>query len=135
VQASGGTIQSGGNITITAGQSASNIGGNVAAGGNLTVTAPVTYAQGVLGYTAIDQDRGFKAFFGSTWAELIATDIGGGWSANGLLTLVGQGVINGGSFTSASSTTASNGIVTVRSPSTQPVTLGSHLGLTTWWWQ
>jgi len=135
VQATGGVIQSGADINITAGQSAANVGGNVFAQGNLTVTAPVTYAQGVTGYTALDQNRGFKAFFGSSWAELISTDMGGAWSADGLLSLFGQGVINGGVFSGAVSTTASNGIVTLRSPTTQPVTLGGHLGLTTWLWQ
>lgn len=63
VTANGGTIQTGGRIAITAGTSASNIGGTVLAGGDLSVTAPVTYAQGVTGYSAINQDRGFKAIF------------------------------------------------------------------------
>lgn len=131
----GGTIQSGTDISIDAGTSASNIGGNVFATGNIDVSAPVTYAQGVTGYSAINQDRGFKAFFGSTWAQIIATDVGGGFTADGLVTLTGDGVIDGGSFNGGTGVTATGGITTVRVPSTTPVTIGEHLGLTTWWWR
>jgi filamentous hemagglutinin family protein len=131
----GGTIQSGSDITIKAGTVASNVGGNVFAAGNLAVDAPITYAQGVTGYSAINQDHGFKAFFGSTWAQIIATDVGGGFTADGLLSLTGQGVIDGGSFSGGTGTTAAGGIKTVRAPSTTPVVLGQHLGLTTWWWR
>ncbi|CAE6859429.1 hypothetical protein R75461_07902 [Paraburkholderia nemoris] len=131
----GGTIQSGSDITITAGTSASNIGGNVYAGGNLTVNAPITYAQGVTGYSAINQDRGFKAFFGSTWAQIIATDVGGGFTADGQVTLTGDGVIDGGYFTGGKGVSARGGLTTVRAPTTTPVQLGEHLGLTTWWWR
>jgi hypothetical protein len=63
----GGTIQAGGNIGIKAGTVARNVGGNVFANGDIKVDAPLTYAQGVTGYSAINQHRGFKAFFGSTW--------------------------------------------------------------------
>jgi filamentous hemagglutinin family protein len=131
----GGTIQSGADIAIKAGTAASNVGGNVFAAGNLAVDAPITYAQGVTGYSAINQDHGFKAFFGSTWAEIIATDVGGGFTADGLLSLTGQGVIDGGSFSGGTGTTAAGGITTVRAPSTTPVQLDQHLGLTTWWWR
>jgi filamentous hemagglutinin family protein len=128
----GGTIQTGGNVAITAGTSASNIGGNVHAGGNLDVTAPVTYAQGVTGYSAINQDRGFKAFFGSTWAQIIATDVGGGFTADGLVTLTGDAIIDGGYISGGKGASATGGITTVRAPSTTPVQIGQHLGLTTW---
>ncbi|QCP55087.1 filamentous hemagglutinin N-terminal domain-containing protein [Trinickia violacea] len=130
----GGTIQSGANIAITASTTASDIGGNVFAQGNLHVTAPVTYAQGVTGYSAINQDHGFKAFFGSTWAQIIAFDIGGGFTADGLVTLTGDGVIDGGYFSGGTGVSATGGITTVRAPHTTPVQIGQHLGLTTWWW-
>ncbi|MGF6604912.1 filamentous hemagglutinin family protein, partial [Paraburkholderia sp. GAS448] len=104
----GGTIQSGADISITAGTSAANIGGNVFAGGNISVIAPVTYAQGVTGYSAINQDRGFKAFFGSTWAQILATDVGGGFAADGLVTLVGDGVIDGGYISGGKGTSATD---------------------------
>ncbi|WP_322009722.1 hypothetical protein [Paraburkholderia sp. J12] len=130
----GGTIQSGQNVSITAGTSATNAGGNVYALGDLSVNAPVTYATGVPGYSAINQDRGFKAFFGSTWAQIIATDIGGGFTADGLVTLTGDAIINGGYISGGKGTNATGGITTVSAPSTTPVQIGQHLGLTTWWW-
>lgn len=141
----GGTIQAGtpkgspnpsvNNVTIKAGTVARNIGGNVYATGNINVNAPITYAQGVTGYSAINQDHGFKAFFGSTWAELIAMDVGGGFSADGQVRLTGEGVIDGGSFSAGNGVTAAGGITTVRAPSRTPVTIDQHLGLTTWWWR
>lgn len=131
----GGTIQAGGNIGIKAGAVARNVGGNVFATGNIKVDAPVTYAQGVTGYSAINQHRGFKAFFGSTWAQIIAMDIGGGFTANGSVTLTGDGMIDGGSFSGGKGVTAAGGITTVRAPSRTPVQIDQHLGLTTWWWR
>ncbi|WP_230958818.1 filamentous hemagglutinin N-terminal domain-containing protein [Burkholderia stagnalis] len=131
----GGTIQAGGNIGIKAGTIARNIGGNVFATGNIKVDAPVTYAQGVTGYSAINQHRGFKAFFGSTWAQIIAMDIGGGFTANGSVTLTGDGVIDGGNISGGKGVTAAGGITTVRAPSRTPVQIDQHLGLTTWWWR
>ena len=131
----GGTIQAGGNIGIKAGTAARNVGGNVFATGDIKVDAPITYAQGVTGYSAINQHRGFKAFFGSTWAQIIAMDVGGGFTANGNVTLTGDGVIDGGSFSGGKGVTAGGGITTVRAPSRTPVQIDQHLGLTTWWWR
>ncbi|MDN7682997.1 filamentous hemagglutinin N-terminal domain-containing protein [Burkholderia cenocepacia] len=131
----GGTIQAGGNIGIKAGTVARNIGGNVFATGDIKVDAPITYAQGMTGYSAINQHRGFKAFFGSTWAQIIAMDVGGGFTANGSVTLTGDGVIDGGSFSGGKGVTAVGGITTVRAPSRTPVQIDQHLGLTTWWWR
>ncbi|WP_239170804.1 MULTISPECIES: filamentous hemagglutinin N-terminal domain-containing protein [Burkholderia cepacia complex] len=131
----GGTIQAGGNIGIKAGTVARNVGGNVFANGDIKVDAQVTYAQGVTGYSAINQHCGFKAFFGSTWAQIIAMDIGGGFTANGSVTLTGDGVIEGGSFNGGKGVTAAGGITTVRAPSRTPVQSDQHLGLTTWWWR
>ncbi|NML35219.1 two-partner secretion domain-containing protein [Paraburkholderia antibiotica] len=128
----GGTIQSGADLSITAGNVARNLGGNVSASGDLDVTAPVTYAQGVAGYSAINQDHGFKAFFGSTWAQIIATDIGGGFSADGAVHLTGDAIVDGGSISGANGVSATGTITTVRAPSTTPVQIGQHLGLTTW---
>jgi hypothetical protein len=100
---------------------------------DLTVDAPVTYAQGVTGYTAINQDRGFKAFFGSTWAQIIATDIGGGFTADGLVTLIGDALVDGGSIAGGEGVTGGH-VAMLRAPTTTPVSIGQHLGLTTWWW-
>ena len=134
VSTTGGTLSAGGNINIRAGTVAENIGGEVLAVGNLTVTAPKVRAVGITGYTALARDRGFKAFFGDTWARLYAADVGGAWLAGNALTINGQGQIEGGSF-DGQTVTASNGIATVRAKSRQPVSIESHLGLTSWLWQ
>ncbi|ANH72177.1 filamentous hemagglutinin family N-terminal domain protein [Ralstonia insidiosa] len=134
VTTTGGTISAGGNLTINAGTMAENIGGQVLSVGNLTVTSPKVRAVGITGYTALARDRGFKAFFGDTWARLYAADVGGSWLALGGLTINGQGQIEGGSF-DGQTVAASNGIVTVRAKSRQPVSIESHLGLTSWLWQ
>lgn len=128
----GGTIQAGGNVGITAGTSAANIGGNVYAQGDLTVDAPLTYATGVTGYSSINQDRGFKAFFGSSWAQLIAMDVGGGFTADGLVTLTGDALINGGYISGGKGVNGQ--VTTLRAPSRTPVQIGQHLGLMTWLW-
>lgn len=124
----GGSLSASGNINISAGQEAANIGGNVLALGDLTVTAPVIYAQGVTGYRAYSQS-GMKTWFGSSWARLYATDIGGSWLAANKLTLNGQGVIAGGSFTGMAELLANNGIVTVRTPQRDQVSIENSLGL------
>ncbi|PFH10112.1 filamentous hemagglutinin family protein [Collimonas sp. PA-H2] len=136
VQSVGGNISAGNNINITAGTSASNIGGTVtAAAGNLTVTAPTVLAQGVLGYRAYEQSRGFKSWFGDTWAQLYAMDVGGSWMANvGKIIIDGQEVIDGGSFSGAGGVTATGGVLTLKNPQNDPVTINRHLGLISWLW-
>lgn len=129
----GGTLTASGNISITAGTEAVNIGGDVLALGNLTVTAPRIYAQGVVGYRAYSQS-GMKTWFGSSWARLYATDTGGSWLAGNKLVLNGQGVINGGSFTGTTETIATNGILTLRAPRRDPVSIESHLGMGSGLW-
>jgi adhesin HecA-like repeat protein len=135
VSTTGGAISAGGNLTIQAGTLAENIGGQVLSVADLTVTAPKVRAVGITGYTALARDRGFKAFFGDTWARLYAADVGGSWLAmGGALTINGQGQIEGGSF-DGRTVTASNGITTVRARSRQSVSVESHVGLTSWLWQ
>lgn len=124
----GGSLSASGNININAGQEAANIGGNVLALGDLTVTAPVIYAQGVTGYRAYSQS-GMKTWFGSSWARLYATDIGGSWLAANKLKLNGQGVIDGGSFTGMAELVANNGIVSLRTPQRGQVSIENSLGL------
>jgi hypothetical protein len=68
-------------------------------------------------------------------AQIIAMDIGGGFTANGSVTLTGDGVIDGGSFSGANGVTAAGGITTLRTPARTPVQIDQHLGLTTWWWR
>ncbi|EEF24576.1 conserved hypothetical protein, partial [Ricinus communis] len=128
----GGTIQSGKDLSITAGNVARNIGGNVFALGDIKVSAPITYAQGVTGYSAINQDRGFKAFFGSSWAQIVAMDVGGDFVANGSVTFTGGAIIDGGSVTGGKGTSAAGATTTVRPPMRTPVQIGQHLGLSSW---
>ncbi|WP_338065177.1 filamentous hemagglutinin N-terminal domain-containing protein [Trinickia diaoshuihuensis] len=134
VQPFGGMIQGNGDIAITAGAQAQNIGGFVDSfGGNLTIAAPTIVARGILGYSAYNRDFGLKAWFGNSWATLYANDDGGIFeAASGQVTLVGQGVVDGGSFSGAGGVTATNGIVTISAPRQQPVRIGSHLGLVSW---
>ncbi|MCI1016884.1 filamentous hemagglutinin N-terminal domain-containing protein [Herbaspirillum sp. C7C2] len=129
----GGTLSASGNIAIRAGTEAVNIGGDVTALGDLSITAPSTYAQGVLGYRAYSQS-GMKSWFGSNWARLYATDIGGSWLAANKLTLNGQGIISGGSFAGLSQVIAANGIWTIRAARRDPVSIESSLGLGSGLW-
>ncbi|MFJ4291933.1 filamentous hemagglutinin N-terminal domain-containing protein [Cupriavidus sp. NPDC089707] len=129
----GGLLSAGGDIEIQAGKAAINAGGQVMAMGDLTVTAPVTYATGITGYTAIARGRGFKAFFGDTWARLYAMDVGGSWMARGHTQIDGDTVADGGSFDGAV-TIAGNATVT-RPRQRDPVTIENHLGLTSWFWR
>jgi hypothetical protein len=133
VASHGGTLTASGNISITAGTEAVNIGGEVLALGDLTVSAPRIYAQGVVGYRAYTQS-GMKTWFGSSWARLYATDTGGTWTAGNKLTLNGQGVIDGGSFTGLAELIASNGILTLRTPHRDPVSIEHSLGLGSGLW-
>ncbi|MNK92346.1 hypothetical protein D3C87_1124660 [compost metagenome] len=130
---SGGLLSAGGDIDITAGRVAENIGGRVLAVGNLSVNAPVTYATGVTGYTAIARDRGFKVFFGDTWARLYAMDVGGSWMATGRTRLSGDAVIDGGSLDGE--VTVAGTTTVVRPRQQDPVSIESHVGLTSWAWR
>jgi filamentous hemagglutinin family protein len=136
VQSHGGLMSASKDIAITAGSAAVNLGGRVLALDNLSVTAPNVYARGVVGYSAYQRDRGFKAWFGDTWARLYAMDVGGTWTANsGKLTIHGQGVIDGGSFAGSAGVDASDAIITKRPASRDPVTIENHLGLSAWLWR
>lgn len=129
----GGLLSAGGGIDITAGKAAENIGGRVLAIGDLSVNAPVTYASGVTGYTAIARDRGFKVFFGDTWARLYATDLGGSWMATGRTRIGGDAIVEGGSI---DGDVAIAGATTISRPrQQQPVSVESHLGMTSWLWR
>jgi filamentous hemagglutinin family protein len=134
IQSFGGQIEANGDIAITAGAQAVNVGGNVyTQNGNLTVSAPIVRAQGVIGYTAYNRDIGLKAWFGNSWAAIYAADDGGLFeAASGQVTLVGQGVIDGGVFSGAKGVTATNGVLTLAPPYRQPVGIGNHLGLVSW---
>ena len=130
VQAYGGQIRAGKNITLSAGESISNVGGSVAAIGDMTLNAPTVTASSVVGYTSHNRNHGLKQWFGSTWAAIFAADSGGLFHAGtGTLTIAGEGMIDGGAFIGAQGVSASAGIVTRRAPYRQPVTIDHSLGL------
>lgn len=129
----GGLLSAGGNIDIQAGNVAANVGGRVLALGDLRVDAPVTYATGITGYSAIARDRGFKAFFGDTWARLYAMDVGGSWMAAGRTTVSGDTVTNGGSFDG--DVAIAGNAATLRPRQRDPVSIDNRLGLTSWFWK
>ncbi|AJC23301.1 hypothetical protein RO07_12355 [Pandoraea pulmonicola] len=130
----GGQMQAAGGISLSAGQSASNVGGNVIAwGGDLSIVAPLVTAQGLMGYTAFNGTRGLKAWFGNHWAAIYAQNDGGLFSAaSGEVALTGRGVIKGGVISGAKGVRATQGIETAYVPYREPVRIGTHLGLTTW---
>ncbi|MGS1048109.1 filamentous hemagglutinin N-terminal domain-containing protein [Burkholderia glumae] len=135
VQALGGVIEAGTDITLKAGKQITNIGGMVYAIHNLRLDAPVTLAQAVLGYSTINRTSDLKAWFGNSWAAIYATDTGGIFDSElGQVALTGEGRIDGGAFNAPGGVTAAGGIVTLRAPRRDPVTIGAgnHLGLVSW---
>lgn len=129
----GGLLSAGGNIDIRAGDSAANVGGRVLALGNLLVVAPLTYAVGLANYTPLARDRGFKAFFGDTWARLYAADVGGNWIAVGRGRIDGDAVIEGGSVDGDVEIAGDTAVVRPRLRT--PVAVENHLGMTSWLWR
>lgn len=129
----GGLLSAGGNIDIRAGAAASNVGGRVLALGELNVVAPVVYAAALTGYTALARDRGFKAFFGDTWARLYAADMGGNWIAASRGRIAGDTIVDGGSFDGAIEIDGNT--MVLRPRQRIPVVVESHLGMTSWLWQ
>ncbi|PLZ00442.1 filamentous hemagglutinin [Burkholderia sp. WAC0059] len=135
VQVYGGVIEAGENISLQAGGQITNTGGTVDAVGQLVLNAPETLAQGVAGYTAINEDHDLRAWFGDSWGEIYATDMGGLFiGGSGLVDLSGQGDIDGGEFSAPAGVHAAGGMVTIRAPYTQPVTINTHnnIGLVSW---
>ncbi|GJH05700.1 filamentous hemagglutinin N-terminal domain-containing protein [Paraburkholderia terrae] len=135
VQAFGGVMEAGKDITLKAGTQITNTGGTVIAIGNLKLDAPKTLAQGVLGYTVINRRNDLKTWFGNTWAAIYAADTGGVFTGgNGQVELTGEADIDGGSFNAPGGIHAAGGLNTMRVPYRAPVTIGTHnhLGLVSW---
>ncbi len=135
VRAFGGVIEANTDITLKAGTQITNTGGTVLALGNLTLDAPKTLAQGVTGYTAINRDHDLKAWFGNRWAAIYAADTGGIFTGgSGKVRLTGEADIEGGAFNAPGGVSAAGGVVTIRPPGRQPMTIGNgnHLGLVSW---
>ncbi|ABE35787.1 two-partner secretion domain-containing protein [Paraburkholderia xenovorans] len=135
VQLYGGDIEAGTSISLKAGTQILNTGGTVLAEGALTLNAPHVVAQGVLGYTAIDENHDLKAWFGSEWSAIYASDMGGLFDAgSGQVQIIGEGDIEGGAFSGPGGVSATGGIVTRSAPYRAPVTIGTHnsIGLISW---
>ncbi|WP_118178571.1 filamentous hemagglutinin N-terminal domain-containing protein [Paraburkholderia phosphatilytica] len=135
VQVYGGAIEANNDITLKAGTQISNIGGTVDAIGKLTLDAPKTLAEGVLGYTTINEVHNLKAWFGNTWSAIYASDTGGLFvGGSGQVELTGEGDIQGGVFSAPGGVNAKRGIVTIAAPYTAPVNITSHnnIGLVSW---
>jgi hypothetical protein len=52
----------------------------------------------------------------------------------GKIVINGQEVIDGGSFSGAGGVTATGGVLTLKNPQNDPVTINRHLGLISWLW-
>jgi filamentous hemagglutinin family protein len=136
VQAHGGLVSAAGNVSLRAGDEIQNVGGRVLALNDLDIAAPRVLARGVMGYSAISRERGLKSWFGDSWAQIYASDIGGSYSAaGGRLRLAGRLYVDGGSAEGASATEISDGTEVIRPPRRDPVMLTNHLGLSSWLWQ
>ncbi|WP_028207677.1 two-partner secretion domain-containing protein [Paraburkholderia nodosa] len=135
VQAFGGVIEAGTDISLKAGTQITNTGGTVLAVGKLSLDAPRTLAQAVLGYSAINETHDLKAWFGNGWASIYATDTGGLFEGgSGAVELTGAGEIDGGAFIAPNGVHAGGGVVTTRPRWQQPVGIGTHnsIGLVSW---
>ncbi|KVV27340.1 filamentous hemagglutinin [Burkholderia multivorans] len=135
VQAFGGVIEANADIALKAGTQITNTGGTVLALGALTLDAPKTLAQGVPGYTVINRNHDLKAWFGNRWAAIYAADTGGLFTGGtGKVRLTGEADIEGGAYSAPDGVLAAGGIVTIRPPHRDLVTIGNgnHMGLVSW---
>lgn len=135
VQAFGGAIEANTDILLKAGTQITNTGGIVRALGGLTLDAPRTLAHGVTGYTVINRDHDLKAWFGNRWAAIYRSDTGGLFSGGtGKVRLTGEADIDGGAYGAPEGVLAAGGVVTIRPPHRDLVTIGNrnHLGLVSW---
>lgn len=133
VSVTGGLISAAKDVTIDAGSEATNIGGRVLALNDLTITAPKVIAQGITGYSAIYRDRGMKTWFGDTWGQIYASDVGGSFTASqGSLTIDGMLYEDGGEAVGAAGTQITGGIIVIRPRHRDPVMISNHLGLQSW---
>lgn len=133
VQSFGGMIQAGKDVELSAGSQIENTGGTVLAVGALRLSAPRVIARGVTGYSAFVRGNDMKAWFGNNWATIYRADTGGLYRAgSGQVEIDGEGRIDGGAFMAPNGVHASNGVITIRTPSRTPVTVRNHRGLVSW---
>jgi filamentous hemagglutinin family protein len=134
VEVLGGEISAARDIAFSASEEISNVGGRVLALNDMILTAPRVTARGVAGYTSIDRKHGMKAWFGDTWAQIYAADVGGSFTTGGSrLTINGTAYAEGAAFSAADGVEASGGVIEVRPVQRQPVVIrGNRIGLMSW---
>jgi filamentous hemagglutinin family protein len=134
VNVAGGEISAAHDIVFTAGEEILNAGGRVLALNDMTLNAPKVSARGIAGYTSIDREKGMKSWFGDTWAQIYAADVGGSFRANGgKLTINGTGYAEGATFNAAQGVEASGGVIEVRPVRRDPVVIrGNRIGVISW---
>ncbi|WP_353235807.1 filamentous hemagglutinin N-terminal domain-containing protein [Diaphorobacter ruginosibacter] len=127
----GGQIMAATDIKVDAGGTVLNYGGTMYAGQGMEVTAPLIVARAKPLHTVILRDKGLKALFGDTWAQVYATDQGGGFTAQqGSLMLRGVAQQDGGSFIASEG--VDGDVTVIRAPHRDPVRIEDHLGIL-WW--
>lgn len=127
----GGQVMAANDLHVDAGGTVLNNGGLIYAGQSMDVTAPTIVAQAKPVHTVILRDKGLKALFGDTWAQVYATDQGGTFTAQqGRLMLQGAAQQNGGAY--VSSVGVDGEIEVIRTPHRDPVRIEDHLGI--FWW-
>ncbi len=127
----GGQIMAATDIQIDAAGAVLNNGGLIFAGQNMDIKAPSIIARAKPVHTVILRDRGLKALFGDTWAQVYATDQGGSFTAQkGRLMLQGAAQQEGGSYVAAEGIDGE--IAVIRKPQRDPVRIEDHLGI--FWW-
>jgi adhesin HecA-like repeat protein len=134
VEVPGGEISAARDIVFSAGEEISNVGGRVLALSDMTLTAPKVTARGVVGYSSIDRNHGMKAWFGDTWAQIYASDVGGSFTASGgKPTINGTAYAEGAVLTAAKGVESSGGVVEVRPVQREPVVIrGNRIGIMSW---
>ncbi|MGE8453285.1 MAG: filamentous hemagglutinin N-terminal domain-containing protein [Pseudomonadales bacterium] len=127
----GGQIMAANDLSVQAKGVVLNDGGAIYAGKSMQVSGSEVVARAKPVHTVILRDKGLKALFGHTWAQIYATDQGGSFTAQqGRLVLQGAARQEGGTF--AASEGVDGEIQVARRPQRDPVRIEDHLGL--FWW-
>lgn len=124
----GGQIMAADTLSIRAGGQILNDAGQAFGGRGMVLDAPFITARARPVHTVILRDRGLKALFGDTWAQVYATDQGGSFTVQqGRMLLKGTARQDGGLFTASEG--VEGAIEVIRPPHRDPVRLENHLGL------
>lgn len=127
----GGHVLAAGTVTMRSEGEIINEGGQVLGTVGVELEAPRIAARGMTVHTALLRDRGMKAWFGDTWAQLFGRDQGGSFTAQqGRLILRGNALQEGGRYESAVGVDGT--IEVIRLPHRDPVQLNQHLGILRW---